>query len=83
MKVKDIVNEDWGSSDWYAVIQSMDRTLEHLGKVNPETIQQAAEDAAYSYMEHMGYSDHEQAANACASMWLRRKGFADLLAPKR
>ena len=65
------IDEDWGSSDWSALINSMDREIN--GKVNPDTIQAAAESAAEFYGEHLGYTRHEDAVDSIIAMYMRRK----------
>ncbi len=65
---------DWGSSDWYPVMKSMDEYLAKNG-TSPETIEAAAEQEAEFYHDMMGYPDVEDAKDRIISMWLTRKGF--------
>jgi len=75
------IMEDWGSSDWSAAIKMMDNTLERefAGKVNPDTIPAAAYTVAEMYYEQMGWSSAEEAQPHIVSMYMRRKGYSDLL----
>ena len=69
------MNEDWGTSDWTPVLKGMDRELEHMGAINPETIEQAARTQAEFYHDHMGYDNVEDAKERIITMWMIRKGW--------
>jgi hypothetical protein len=64
------VNEDWGSSDWYTLLKSMDQDIDAEGGVNPKSIQRAAEYAADHYHSYMGYDDMEQTKNRIIQAWM-------------
>lgn len=69
------VNEDWGSSDWYGVIKSMDEYVDKHG-MNPSTIKDAAREAAIFWGDAMGhdmkYRDGEEnAIEDCIAGWMR------------
>lgn len=76
--VKGQVNEDWGSSDWTAAINYMDRDLQGR-PVNPDTIRDAALSTAEFYHDHMGYDTAEDAVPSIIRMWMIRKGWHKLL----
>lgn len=73
-ETEDYSGGDWGSSDWYPVLKSMDEYLAKNG-TTPETIEAAAEQEAEFYHDMMGYPDVEDAKDRIISMWLTRKGF--------
>jgi len=72
--------EDWGSSDWTAAMDYMNGALSDLGAVNPENIEEAARQTAEFYHENMGYDRAEDAVDSIIGMYMRRSGFASLLA---
>jgi len=72
--------KEWGSSDWYSVIKSMDKYLKKAG-VNPDTITQAAQDQADFYYDDMGYDSAEDAVPRIIDMWkIRSKTGQKLMA---
>lgn len=73
-----VMKEDWGSSDWTAVLRNMDNYLDKHG-VNPDTIEAAATDAAEFYHDNMGYDDPEDAKDRIISMWMTRKGWKGMM----
>lgn len=73
------MTEDFGSSDWSIVIDMMNKDIEHYGGVTPESVEQAAEDAAEMYYDQMGYDSVEDAADRIVTMWLIRSGFGNLM----
>jgi hypothetical protein len=72
------LGEDWGSSDWSALINSMNDDLKGQ-KINPETITHAAQDAAEMYYDHMGYETAEDAVDRIISMWMTRNGWSNFM----
>lgn len=73
MKVSELfVTEDWGSSDWSAVIRMMDKAIE-----GGADIDSAASDAAISFYEHMGYDSAEDAEPSILRMYKTRKGIKE------
>ena len=70
MKTREILNEDWGSSDWYAPLKNMDAYIDKHG-LSPESIEQAARNEAEFYAEPMGYDRHDDATNALIGAWMR------------
>ena len=69
------LKEDWGSSDWYSVIKSMDEYIDKHG-MNPETIMDAARDAALFWGDSMGHDmstrdGEEDAIQDCKDGWMR------------
>jgi hypothetical protein len=78
-KIDNDLTEDWGSSDWSIVINQMDDTIEQLGGINPDSIEQAAADQADHYYDQMGYDNPEDAADRMVTMWMTRKGFGNLM----
>lgn len=69
------VREDWGSSDWYAVIDSMDKYIDRHG-LSPESIKDAARDAAIFWGDAMGHNmdtrdGEEEAIEDCIGGWMR------------
>lgn len=78
-----LVKEDWGSSDWYPVMQNMAENL-HAGM----SLLDAAYEAGSFYKEHMGYPDTAQGDKdmqaAVARKWIHlsdeRKQFFTALA---
>ena len=81
MESKDVEDlKEWGSSDWYSVIKSMDKYLKKAG-VNPDTITQAAQDQADFYYDDMGYDSAEDAVPRIIDMWkIRSKTGQKLMA---
>jgi len=70
------VDEDWGSSDTTVLMRAMWQYIDQQagGKVNPETIEAAAEDAVPFWAEDMGYADDPEGAVASAiGYFLRRE----------
>ena len=69
------LKEDWGSSDWYSVINSMDKHIDKYG-LSPETIMDAAREAAVFWGDAMGHDMHtrtgeEEAIQDCKDGWMR------------
>jgi len=69
------LKEDWGSSDWYSVINSMDKYIAEHG-LNPDTVMEAAREAAIFWGDMMGHDmntrDGEEAAiQDCKDGWVR------------
>jgi len=79
------INEDWGSSDWYPIIQNIDQAIERDG-VSPESIENAARDSAEMYYDHMGYESVDDAVDPIINGWMRmsKKGkqLSAMFAPK-
>lgn len=73
-RAKKIFGEDWGSSDTSAAINMMKEYIRstHGGRYNPETIEDAARDAAETYYQDMGYDSPEEAADSLVSHFVRR-----------
>lgn len=69
-----LVKEDWGSSDWYPVMQDMHRTINNYydGAITPESVEAAARDAASFYYDAMGYDTAEDAVDRIISVFLAR-----------
>ena len=68
------VTEDWGSSDWHPVMKGMWDVIDrhYAGRANPESIEDAAQNAAEFYYDDMGYDDVEEAKDRIIGMFLRR-----------
>ena len=68
------VTEDWGSSDWTPVMKGMWDVIDrhYAGRANPESIEDAAENAAEFYYDDMGYDSVEDAKDRIIGMFLRR-----------
>ena len=67
-----VVKEDWGSSDWYPIMQAMKKAVD-----GGTSIEDAALDQAHSYYEDMGYETPEDAAERIIQMYKLRdsKGY--------
>jgi hypothetical protein len=81
-KLDQIIEEDWGSSDWSAAINMMEKEMDRLGGVNPENIETAAMSVAEHYFDMMGYDRAEDAVGRIIDMYMTRSGFRALLSPK-
>ncbi len=69
---EDMINEDWGSSDWYPVMRQIYRAIRRNGGMfDPEMIEREAEDAAEFYGDMMGYDRMEDARDAIISHFVR------------
>jgi len=68
------MTEDWGSSDWSTVIKSMDEDMERMGGVTPDSIEEAAHNAAEFYFDQMGYDSPEEAVDRIIYMYNKRSG---------
>ena len=68
------VTEDWGSSDWTPVMKGMWDVIDrhYAGRANPESIEDAAQNAAEFYYDDMGYDEVEDAKDRIIGMFLRR-----------
>ena len=68
------VTEDWGSSDWTPVMKGMWDVIDrhYAGRANPESIEDAAQNAAEFYYDDMGYDEVEDAKDSIIGMFLRR-----------
>lgn len=68
------VTEDWGSSDWHPVMKGMWDVIDrhYAGRANPESIEDAAQNAAEFYYDDMGYDEVEDAKDSIIGMFLRR-----------
>lgn len=76
------LEEDWGSSDWTAAMSSMEKTIERMGGMTPESIEQAAYDVAETYYNDMGYETAEDAVDSIIAMYSRRKGLDKFFASR-
>lgn len=63
-----VINEDWGSSDWSALLNSMKKSVDR-----GQSLEDAAYDAAVFYHDHMGYPDADDAVHSILNMWKVRK----------
>lgn len=68
------LNEDWGSSDWSAVIYSVARDLRdyHNSSLAHEAVRSAVETAAEFYFDAMGYHSVDDAADRIEAMFYHR-----------
>jgi len=64
------IAEDWGSSDWYGPLRSMDEYIDQNG-LNPETVTQAARNEADFYYDEMGYDTPQDAVPSIIDAWKR------------
>ena len=71
---KDSEGQGWGTSDTSAAINSMKDHIRstHGGRYNPDTIEDAAMDAASTFYQDMGYDNVEDAAEALVGHFVRR-----------
>lgn len=60
------LNEDWGSSDWYPIMQAMDKANK-AGKGMLDTVEELGE----QYYKDMGYESADDAAHAILAKWQR------------
>lgn len=75
------INEDWGSSDTSAAIESMRRSIGASGSATPNSIMMAAEEAAEAYNAHMGFDSVTKAADWLAAIYTERElpGMTDII----
>ena len=79
------LKEDWGSSDWYGVLKSMDEYIDRNG-LSPDTIRDAAKHEAEFHYASMGYDTPEDAEDRVIDAWMRMSDrgqqLAKMFAPK-
>jgi len=63
---------DFGSSDWNAVLNSVDKEIEHMGGSNLETIKKAALETAQVWWKKIGCESPEDAAEKIVQRWHKR-----------
>lgn len=78
-----ILFEDWGSSDWSAAMNYMNKSIESNGGVTPENVTAAAEDTAEFYYDMMGYASPDEAVDGIISTWAQRSGWSDFFSPRK
>ena len=59
MKVAELLREDWGTSDWYPVMQGIKKAMAEDGL----SLEEAARDQAERFYQDMGYDDVDDATD--------------------
>ena len=75
------LNESWGESDTSSAIDAMRHSIESSGGANPNSIMNAAEEAANVYASHMGFKSLSEASDFLAALYMQRElpGTTDLI----